>query len=202
MTSRERFLAACRRQPVDGPHGWVMRQAGRYLPEYRKVRARHPFMELVETPELAAEVTLQPIRRFDGDAAVVFCDILVPPAAMGIGVDFVEGRGPVLKPVVRTADDVRNLRDFDAATETGFLAETLRRVRTELGEERQRLGGMGLGQQQLQLAAQPLTRKPLEHALSDGSGDQVAGVRRHPELEAPGVSHRANGAGWVVDEGQ
>jgi uroporphyrinogen decarboxylase len=80
MTSRERFLAACACQPLERPPVWIMRQAGRYLPEYRKLKAKHGFLEIVKTPELAAEATLQPVRRFALDAAILFSDILVIPA--------------------------------------------------------------------------------------------------------------------------
>ena len=100
-------------------------------------------MEMCHRPELAAEATLQPIRRFGMDAAVIFCDILVPAEAMGLAVSIEEGVGPLLDPPVRTAEDVEALRDFDAATATGFLAEALRLVRAELGEERAMLGFCG-----------------------------------------------------------
>ena len=143
MNSRERFLAAARRQPVDRTPAWMMRQAGRSLPEYRELRSGHTFMEMCHRPELAAEATLQPIRRFGMDAAVIFCDILVPAEAMGLAVSIEEGVGPLLDPPVRTAEDVEALRDFDAATATSFLAEALRLVRAELGEERAMLGFCG-----------------------------------------------------------
>jgi uroporphyrinogen decarboxylase len=143
MTPRERFLAACRRRPVDAPPGWVMRQAGRYLPEYRQLRRRHGFLEMVETPELAAEVTLQPVRRFAPDAAVVFSDILVPVKAMGLTVEFQEGRGPVIEPALRGPGSLELLGDFDPAVDTAFLAETLRRVRRELADERALIGFCG-----------------------------------------------------------
>ena len=143
MNSRERFLAAARRQPVDRTPAWMMRQAGRSLPEYRELRSGHTFMEMCHRPELAAEATLQPIRRFGMDAAVIFCDILVPAEAMGLAVSIEEGVGPLLDPPVRTAEDVEALRDFDAATATGFLADALRLVRAELGEERAMLGFCG-----------------------------------------------------------
>ena len=110
MNSRERFLAAARRQPVDRTPAWMMRQAGRSLPEYRELRSGHTFMEMCHRPELAAEATLQPIRRFGMDAAVIFCDILVPAEAMGLAVSIEEGVGPLLDPPVRTAEDVEALR--------------------------------------------------------------------------------------------
>src|SRR5476651_1886356 len=89
MTSRERFLAACACQPLDRPPLWIMRQAGRYLPEYRALKAKSSFLEMVRTPALATEVTLQPLRRFAGiDAAILFSDILVIPEALGQGYHF------------------------------------------------------------------------------------------------------------------
>src|SRR5260221_12619281 len=88
MTSRERFLAACAGQKLDRPPVWIMRQAGRYLPEYRALKAKSSFLEMVKTPELAAEVTLQPLRRFALDAAIIFSDILVIPEALAQGYKF------------------------------------------------------------------------------------------------------------------
>lgn len=143
LTSRQRFLAACRRKPVDRAPAWMMRQAGRYLPEYREIRGKHSFLEMVHTPEVAAEVTLQPIRRFGMDAAVIFSDILVPPAAMGMPLEFIEGRGPVMDPPVRSGASLARLKDFDAGGETGFLGEAIQRVRKELGDERGIIGFCG-----------------------------------------------------------
>jgi len=142
-TPRETFLFALRREPVARTPWWVMRQAGRYLPEYRAVRSGHAFLDMVRDPALAAEVTLQPIRRFGMDAAVIFSDILVPCAAMGIDVRFEEGEGPRLAPAVRTSADVESLRDFDARRDTAFLGEAIRRVRAELGQERAIIGFCG-----------------------------------------------------------
>jgi uroporphyrinogen decarboxylase len=143
LSSRERFLAACRREKQGAPPAWVMRQAGRYLPEYRELRARHDFLAMVRMPELAAEVTCQPVRRFDMDVAVIFSDILVPLAAMGLDVQFKEGEGPALAPAVRTAEDVERLRDFDPQVATGFVGEAIRRVRAELGDSKAILGFCG-----------------------------------------------------------
>ena len=144
LTSRERFLAACRRErPAGPPPAWVMRQAGRYLPEYRELRSQHDFLELVHTPELACELTCQPLRRFDMDAAVIFSDILLPPAAMGLDLTFASGVGPKLSPPIRTAEDVERLTDFDAHVDTGFLGGSIRKVREEIGPDKAIIGFCG-----------------------------------------------------------
>ena len=144
LTSRERFLAACRRErPAGPPPAWVMRQAGRYLPEYRELRSKHEFLELVHTPEVACELTCQPLRRFDMDAAVIFSDILLPPAAMGLDLTFKPGEGPKLNPPLREAADIDRLKDFDAKEATGFLGESIRRVRAELGPDKAIIGFCG-----------------------------------------------------------
>ena len=93
MNSRERFLKACKMEALNRPPVWVMRQAGRYLPEYMALKERHSFVEMVKTPEIAAEVTLQPMKRFDLDAAIIFSDILVIPEALGMPYSFREGGG-------------------------------------------------------------------------------------------------------------
>jgi uroporphyrinogen decarboxylase len=143
LSSRERFLKACAREKQVAPPAWVMRQAGRYLPEYRELRARHDFLSMVRTPEIAAEVTCQPVRRFDMDVAVIFSDILVPPAAMGLDVQFKDGEGPSLAPPVRTMQDVERLHDFVASETTAFVGEAIRRVRAELGDSKAILGFCG-----------------------------------------------------------
>src|SRR5438876_2636368 len=96
MTPNDRFLRACRREPVDRTPVWFMRQAGRYMPEYRVLRERHSFLELVKTPELAAEVTLQPIRALEVDAAIIYADILPPLEDMGLRLSYEKGEGPVI----------------------------------------------------------------------------------------------------------
>ncbi|MBD3634756.1 MAG: uroporphyrinogen decarboxylase, partial [Methylophaga sp.] len=106
----DRYLRALLKQPVDRTPVWVMRQAGRYLPEYREVRKKAgDFMTLCSTPEMACEVTLQPLRRFDLDAAIIFSDILTVPDAMGLGLHFVAGEGPKFSRTIQSAADIKNL---------------------------------------------------------------------------------------------
>jgi uroporphyrinogen decarboxylase len=127
------FLDACRGQPTPRPPLWLMRQAGRYLPEYREVRSNVTFLELCKTPQLAAEVTLQPIRRFGFDAAILFSDLLIPLEAMGLDVKFTD-EGPTVTPPVRGAADVERLAPFDPWERTAFVLETIRLVRPQLGD--------------------------------------------------------------------
>ena len=129
----DRFLRALKRQPVDVTPVWMMRQAGRYLPEYRASRARaRDFMNLVRTPELACEVTLQPLARFPLDAAILFSDILTIPDAMGLGLHFVEGEGPRFRKPVRTAEDIRRLGVPDPTTELRYVLDAVRTIRGAL----------------------------------------------------------------------
>jgi uroporphyrinogen decarboxylase len=142
-TGRDLMTASLRRKPVPRRPVWFMRQAGRYLPEYRERSRGLSFMERARTPEIAAELTLQPMRRFALDAAVIFSDILVPVAAMGADVSFDEGVGPVLKPPVRTRADVDKLEVFDPVLETGFVGDAIRLVREDLGTSRAIVGFCG-----------------------------------------------------------
>ncbi|MGH8369789.1 MAG: uroporphyrinogen decarboxylase family protein, partial [Gammaproteobacteria bacterium] len=110
MLQNDLLLRALLRQPVERTPVWIMRQAGRYLPEYRATRARAgSFIKLMSTPELACEVTLQPLNRFPLDAAILFSDILTIPSAMGLGLHFVEGEGPAFEHPVRDAAAVTKL---------------------------------------------------------------------------------------------
>lgn len=129
----DRFLRALLKQPVDVTPVWMMRQAGRYLPEYRAARARAgDFMSLCKNPELACEVTLQPLERFSLDAAILFSDILTIPDAMGLGLYFEEGEGPRFKKTVRTAKEVSALPLVKATDDLSYVVDAVRVIRNEL----------------------------------------------------------------------
>lgn len=133
MSQDSPFLRALRREPVDQTPVWLMRQAGRYLPEYRATRARAgSFMTLCKTPELACEVTLQPLARFPLDAAILFSDILTIPDAMGCGLDFVEGEGPQLARPVRDAAAIAALPIPDPAIDLRYVTDAVTLIRREL----------------------------------------------------------------------
>jgi uroporphyrinogen decarboxylase len=129
----DRFIRALKRQPVDATPVWMMRQAGRYLPEYRATRARaKDFMGLVRAPELACEVTLQPLARFPLDAAILFSDILTIPDAMGLGLHFIDGEGPRFRDPVRTAEAIDKLGVPDPETELRYVMDAVRTIRGAL----------------------------------------------------------------------
>ncbi len=132
MQTAERFLLACRREPVDCTPVWFMRQAGRYMPEYRAVRARHSLLEICSQPELAAEVTLQPVRALGVDAAILFADILLPLQPMGVELEFAAGEGPVIHNPIRAMADVEALRPVEPRESLGHVLEAVRLVRREL----------------------------------------------------------------------
>ena len=129
----DRLLRAFRRQPVDMTPIWIMRQAGRYLPEYRATRQRAgDFMTLCKTPELACEVTLQPLQRFDLDAAILFSDILTIPDAMGLGLRVVENKGPQFARPIQSGNDVRSLNVPDVETSLRYVMDAVRLIKREL----------------------------------------------------------------------
>ena len=129
----DRLLRALLRQPVDVTPVWMMRQAGRYLPEYRETRKKAgSFMKLCTNPELACEVTLQPLKRFPLDAAILFSDILTVPDAMGLGLSFAEGEGPRFKNPVRNEKQIQALGVPDPETELRYVMDAVRTIRREL----------------------------------------------------------------------
>ena len=127
-----RFLSACRRQPVDATPIWLMRQAGRYMAEYRELRQKHTILDIIKTPALACEVTMQPINAFDLDAAIIFADILPPLEGMGLDLEFVKGEGPVLHNPVRSPADVDQLRVPPAEEALWFTLEAIKLARQAL----------------------------------------------------------------------
>lgn len=143
LTWRQRFVKACRCERVDRPPVWLMRQAGRALPEYRKLKEKYTFVELVQNPELATEVTLQPIRRFGFDAAILFSDILVIPEAMGQVYRFRETGGIEMDFAVHTKADVERLSVAQVTKKLSYVDKALRLLRKELGDERALIGFSG-----------------------------------------------------------
>lgn len=143
MNSRERFLAAVSCQPVDRPPVWLMRQAGRYLPEYRELKARHDFVTMVRTPELATEVTLQPLHRFPLDAAIIFSDILVIPEALGQGYHFRDQGGIGMDYLLDSPEKITALDSSDITSKLNYVTEALRLTRPRLGDDKALLGFSG-----------------------------------------------------------
>ncbi len=132
-TTASSFLRACRRLPGDSTPVWFMRQAGRYMAEYRAIREKYSLIEICQHPELAAEVTLQPVRALGVDAAILFADILLPAIPLGVGLEFAKGEGPVLQNPIRTMDDVKNLRPVNPESDLGYVMEAIRILRGQLG---------------------------------------------------------------------
>ncbi len=132
VIANSRFLRACRRQPTDATPIWLMRQAGRYMSEYRTLREKYTILEIIKTPELACEVTLQPINAFDLDAAIIFADILPPLEGMGLELDFIKGEGPTIYNPIRTAADIDRLRVLPPEETLGFTLEAIKLAQREL----------------------------------------------------------------------
>ena len=131
MDATERFLKVCRREPVDRPPVWLMRQAGRYMSTYQAVRKRVSFMDLCRSPELCTEVTMMPIDQLGVDAAILFSDILVPLEPMGAKVYF-DGKA-LREPPVRTVADIDRMRSTGVADDVGFVYEAVRQIKAALG---------------------------------------------------------------------
>jgi uroporphyrinogen decarboxylase len=132
MTDNFRFLKACRHEPTDVTPIWLMRQAGRYMEEYRAIRAKHSMLDVIRTPELACEITMQPINAFNLDAAIIFADILPILIGMGLNLEFVKGKGPVIDNPITAAADVEVLRTPPTEENLPYTLEAIRLVRREL----------------------------------------------------------------------
>ncbi|MBC8242862.1 MAG: uroporphyrinogen decarboxylase [Verrucomicrobia bacterium] len=143
MNSRERFLDACNGHGVTRPPVWLMRQAGRSLPEYRKLKEKHTFLELVKSPDLATEVTLQPLRRFPLDAAILFSDILVVPEALGQPYRFTDGNGIRMEFTIGNRHDIERLNTSGLRERLAYTREALLQTKRELGGRQALLGFAG-----------------------------------------------------------
>jgi len=132
MSQTDRFIRACRRESVDATPIWLMRQAGRYMAEYRALRQRYSILEIIKTPDLATEVTLQPINAFKLDAAIIFADILTILEGLGLQLEFVKGDGPVIHNPIRSPADVEALQVRPAEETLGFTLQAIRQVKAEL----------------------------------------------------------------------
>jgi uroporphyrinogen decarboxylase len=171
----ERLLLAARGEPVDTTPVWIMRQAGRYLPEYRAIREKVDFLELCKTPDLAAEVTVQPVTRLGVDAAIIFSDILIPVEAMGLPLELDDG-GPRLPRPVRAESDVKELAIPDPEDETGFVGEAIRRARRALRDSVPVIGFCGA----------PFT---LAAYMVEGGGTKNFLQTKRLLFEQPGIAH-------------
>ncbi|MDX2111607.1 MAG: uroporphyrinogen decarboxylase [Verrucomicrobiota bacterium] len=175
ITQRERFLKAVACEPVDRPPVWLMRQAGRFLPEYRALRAKHGFLEMVRTPELATEVTLQPLRRYKGlDAAIVFSDILVIPEALGQAYSFREEGGIGMEYALRDAAGIARLTPSAVVERLEYVFAAERLLRKELGTDRALLGFAG--------APWTLACYMIEGGSAEGFPNAVRFAKEEPSL--------------------
>jgi len=138
-----RFLKACRREHVDATPVWFMRQAGRYMQEYRTLRSQYSLLEICRTPDLATEVTLQPIRRLEVDAAILFSDLLLPLAPMGLPFDFVKGEGPQIERPIDGPADIERLRVFEPRQALGYVFDAIRQIQKELNQRVPLIGFAG-----------------------------------------------------------
>ncbi|MDA0710975.1 MAG: uroporphyrinogen decarboxylase, partial [bacterium] len=132
MSRADRFLNACRKKPVDATPVWLMRQAGRYMAEYRALKEKYEFLEMVKTPDLAAEVTMQPVNAFDVDAAIIFQDLLPILEPMGLQLEYLRGEGPVIHNPIRTPGDIDALVIQPAEEATPYTFDAIRQLRREL----------------------------------------------------------------------
>lgn len=172
------LLRAARGEYVERPPVWLMRQAGRILPEYRAVRERlKDFIELVTTPELAAEVTIQPVDLLGVDAAIIFSDILVIPEAMGLPYEMIEKRGPIFHQTVRSEEDLKKIRIADAPSDLGYVAEAIRITKRELNGRVPLIG----------FAGAPFT---IFAYMVEGSGSKTFSKAKKMLYQQPELSHK------------
>ena len=173
----DRFLRALLREPVDTTPVWMMRQAGRYLPEYRATRAQAgDFLSLCKNNDFACEVTLQPLRRYELDAAILFSDILTVPDALGLGLYFEAGEGPKFHKAVRTEQDVANLPQFNAASDLDYVMNAVKTIRSALGGQVPLIGFSG----------SPWT---LATYMVEGSGSKTFSIIKKMMYSEPEVLH-------------
>lgn len=140
MTSRQRFLAACKYESLERPPIWIMRQAGRYLPEYRALKEKYSFIQLVKTPDLATEVTLQPLKRFPLDAAIIFSDILIIPEALGQPYHFKDEGGIEMDFILNSAAKINNLNNSNILEKLSYVGKAVELTRSSIGENKALLG--------------------------------------------------------------
>lgn len=185
--SEHRFLRACRGEPVDTTPVWIMRQAGRYLPQYMEIRRKTDFLGLCKTPELAAEVTVQPVDYLGVDAAILFSDILIPVEAMGMRLVFEAGDGPSFPEPIRSAGDIARLAPFDPTEETAFTMEAIRQTVRALDDRVPLIGFAGApftlaaymvegrgSKSWIQLKRLMAQEKSLAHALFEKLAETIA----------------------------
>ncbi len=170
------FLRACKRQKTERTPVWMMRQAGRYLPEYRAIRAKSDFKSMCRTPELATEITLQPVDLIGVDAAIIFSDILVIPEAMGLPFEMVESKGPSFNKTIRTRDDVESLKVADPEKDLKFVTDALSMTKRHLGGRVPLIGFSG----------SPWT---LAAYMIEGSGSKDFGQAKRMMLDEPETMH-------------
>jgi uroporphyrinogen decarboxylase len=176
----DRFLRACRREPVDRTPVWFMRQAGRYMPEYREIRAHHSLLDICRNPELATIVTLQPVNRINVDAAILFSDLLLPLEPMGIPFDFVRGEGPAIENPLRSEADIDRLKRFEPRDALAHVLTTIRLVRAELATSSNHVPLIGFGGAPFTLAS---------YAIEGGHSNNFA-LTKALMYSNPGAWHR------------
>jgi len=196
VSRADRFLKACRREAVDATPIWLMRQAGRYMPEYQALRKKHSLLELVKTPELAAQVTLQPVEAFEVDAAIVFADILTLPESMGLELKFTEGEGPAFLNPLRSGQDIDKLAVRSPEEGLDFTMDAIRQARKALDGKAPLIGFSGApftlacymiegkASREFPIARQFIREKPREWHVLAGKLAQAVGSYLKAQIEA------------------